>query len=167
MQDTDKLKAGKTFNNNYPSSNLKIDTTDIEAKKVLEREMNPYLQFMKNELNMQVENFKKDIQDKSEIINNAQNLNTEIENLKSSNEVIQNSLQERILKIFDILNNHDKKIKEIQNELNKKNKLNPNIPSQNDDISFAVKEISRINEKISNMDVTNENILKEIKSDIE
>ena len=45
--------------NNNLVSNGKIDTSDIEAKKIIEREMYPYLNLMKKELNLKVEQFNK------------------------------------------------------------------------------------------------------------
>ena len=39
-------------NNKFVTSNEKIDMSDIEAKKIIEREMNPYLTLMKREINL-------------------------------------------------------------------------------------------------------------------
>jgi hypothetical protein len=54
-----KNKLQSTLRNNYFSSkndngiavasNEKIDTTELEAKKIIEREMNPYISYMKKE----------------------------------------------------------------------------------------------------------------------
>ncbi len=121
------------FNNSDSNYNLrarnnitsaeKIDRSEIEAKKILEREMNPYLSYMKNELKLIVEQFAKDINEKNALINEISSLKNEIEILKRTNDNLGNEINAKYLKNNENFNLHERKISNIELDLNKFNQI--------------------------------------------
>ena len=80
------LENGKTnsFFNNGGSLPTNLNMTDIDTRKIIEREMNPYILKMKNELNIIVEKFKKEMEEKSNIINEMSVLKEHINQNKNN-----------------------------------------------------------------------------------
>ena len=153
----------KNENNKNIATNEKIDMSDIEAKKIIEREMKPYLSYMKKELNLIVEQFSKNLDDKNDIINDITSIQKEIESIKTQNDIIKNNLDQKILKNNEILNSQDKKINNIQSNINNFNQLFSNQSYQNNQIPNIIFDISQIKEKINLVEKNNENVLPEIK----
>ena len=83
-------KLNSTLRNNYFNSNNdsnmkmtsseKNDKINLEAKKIIEREIEPYLSLMKKELNLIVEKYTKDFQKKNDTINELLNMKNDINN---------------------------------------------------------------------------------------
>ena len=160
FNDTDTtLKNG---NNKMVTTNEKIDMSDIEAKRIIEREMNPYLSYMKKELNLIVEKFNKNIDDKNDIIDKCYSLEKETEEMKTQNEIIKNNLVQKILKNNDILNMQDKKINNIQLDINKFNQLFSTKLIQKEELPIIINDISQIKDKINFLDKNNENITTQL-----
>ena len=66
---------------------LSLNMTDIETRKMIEREMNPYLLQMKNELNIIIEKFRNEMADKSKILNDISSLKEQSLQINQNNEV--------------------------------------------------------------------------------
>ena len=121
------LENGKTNNIiGSPSSNLNM--MDIETRKIIEQEMKPYISQMKNELNIIVEHFRKEIEEKSNIINEISSLKEkENQNRQNyDNDFI--NLNNKIISINDKLNSQERKIDKYQNMVNQMEKnMNENL----------------------------------------
>ena len=152
----------KNGNNKIVTSNEKIDRSDIEAKKIIEREMNPYLSYMKKELNLVVEKFNKNIDEKNDIINKCYSLEKETEEMKTQNEIIKNNLEQKILKNNDILNMQDKRINNMQLDINKFNQLFSMQLNQKEELPTIINDISQIKDKINFLDKNNEYITTQL-----
>ena len=160
------------FNNSDSNYNLrarnnitsaeKIDRSEIEAKKILEREMNPYLSYMKNELKLIVEQFAKDINEKNALINEISSLKNEIEILKRANDNLGNEINAKYLKNNENFNLHERKISNIELDLNKFNQIFSIESKQNSQIPTIIVDISHINDKINILEKNNENIFSEL-----
>ena len=147
--------------NNITSAE-KIDRSEIEAKKILEREMNPYLSYMKNELKLIVEQFAKDINEKNVLINEISSLKNEIEILKRTNDNLGNEINAKYLKNNENFNLHERKISNIELDLNKFNQIFSIESKQNSQIPTIIVDISHINDKINILEKNNENIFSEL-----
>ena len=144
-------------NKKIMSSNENIDMSDVEARKIIEREIKPYLSIIKKELQLKVEEFTKNVDEKIEIINDITELKNEIEKIKSVNELIKNNFEEKILKNSEEIILQNQKLNNIQNKLNQL--LSWQQSNQNNQISAI--EISQIKEKINLLEKNNENVLPE------
>ena len=149
------------INNKFKTSNEKIDMSDIEAKKIIEREMNPYLSLMKKELNLIVEQFNENINEKNDLINQISSLQSEIESLKSQNDIVKNNLEQKLLKNKDDLNLHDKKINNMEMDIKKYNQIFSTQSNQIDQIPTIINDISQLKDKYNLLEKNNENILPE------
>ena len=79
------LENGK--NNNFISSSpSNINTMDLETRRIIEREMNPYILQMKNELKLIVENYKKEMEENVNIVYDIKELREEANQNKEYNE---------------------------------------------------------------------------------
>jgi len=128
-------------NNIKLSSREKNDMINLEAKKIIEREISPYLNLMKQELNLIVENYRKDFREKNEGIQELKEIKNEFEKIKQSNEDIKNYLKQKIIKSNDIMNEQEQKINNMKLDINKFNKLfqiqlenNATLPNLSNDI---------------------------------
>ena len=66
-----KILENEKNNNIYNAgiNNYNMNVSDIQTRKIFEKEMNPYLFRMKNELNLIIEKFRKEINEKNQYIN--------------------------------------------------------------------------------------------------
>ena len=159
FNDTDINGMLRNGNNRIIPSNEKVDNSDIEAKRIIEREMNPYLSYMKKEIKLIVENFEKNLQEKNDIINEILLIKKEVENIKVINETLKNDLSEKIQKNKDELNDHDNNINKIQLDLNKLEQLYSFQSNQNDQFPTLINEIAHLKEKINILENNSKNML--------
>ena len=122
-----------------------MNNTDIQTRRMLEQEMKPYLTHMKNELNMIIDKFRKEMNNKNNF-NDILDIKQELSNNKSNFESNFIILEKKIFDINDALNNQQKKINDLQNEIGQINY----IKNKNDDIIIK-KEIENIKNKINNL----------------
>ena len=143
-------KLQSTLRNNYfnnekenvkMTSSEKMDKINMEAKKIIEREMEPYLSLMKKELNLVLEKYNKDFQKKNEEINDLLNMKNAIELIKKENINNNNTLTEKLLKSDENMNQLEQKINNMNSDINKFNQLfsiqldnSSIIPNLNNDI---------------------------------
>lgn len=123
------LENGKTnsFLNNGGSLPTNLNMTDIDTRKIIEREINPYILKMKNELNIIVEKFKKEMEEKSNIINEISFLKEQIDKNKNNSNDNYEDLQKKIMDINNILSNQNNNINKINYTLYQINKDNKSI----------------------------------------
>lgn len=91
------------------TSSEKNDMINLEAKKLIEREMNPYIILMKKELNLIIDKFNQDLQEKNQNMKELLNIRNELEEIKKTNEVITNNLQQKIDKNNENFNQQEEK----------------------------------------------------------
>ena len=144
-------KLQSTLRNNYFNSNNdsnikmtsseKNDKINLEAKKIIEREIEPYLSLMKKELNLIVEKYSKDFQKKNDTINELLNLKNDLEEIKKENANNNNILAQKLMKNNENMNEIEQKINNINSDINKFNQLfniqldnSSLIPNLNNDI---------------------------------
>ena len=144
-------KLQSTLRNNYfnsnNDSNIKVtsseknDKINLEAKKIIEREIEPYLSLMKKELNLIVEKYSKDFQKKNDTINELLNLKNDLEEIKKENANNNNILAQKLMKNNENMNEIEQKINNINSDINKFNQLfniqldnSSLIPNLNNDI---------------------------------
>ena len=158
-----------TFLNNggVEGSFSNINMYDVETRKIIEREMSPYILQMKNELNIIVEKFRKEMEEKSNIFNEISLLKEQVSQNKKNNEIINSNIEEKILNIKDILNIQDKKINAFQNDFSRINTFNQDINKKTDELYSNINDLKRINDKMMSMDASNENIYNVIANNIE
>ena len=144
------------------TSTEKNDMSEIEAKKILEREMNPYLSYMKKELKSIVDQYSKDINEKNSLIKEIASLKNEIEILKRTNDNLGNDILAKILKNNENINLHERKISNMELDINKFNQLFSIESNQNNQIPSILVDLSNVNDKIKIMEKNNENILADL-----
>ena len=144
-------KLQSTLRNNYFNSNNdsnikmtsseKNDKINLEAKKIIEREIQPYLSLMKKELNLIVEKYTKDFQKKNDTINELLNMKNDLEEIKKENANNNDILAQKLMKSNDNMNEIEQKINNINSDINKFNQLfniqldnSSLIPNINNDI---------------------------------
>ena len=147
------------------SSNLNMN--DLETRKMIEREMNPYLLQMKNELNLIIEKFRKEMENKSNILNEISSLKDQASKNNQNIEINFSNLENKMFNIQNAINVQDKKINECQNEINKINRNDQSMNKKIDDLSNYLIDLNAIKNKLLSMDASNENIYKNISNNIE
>ena len=141
-----------------------INMSDIEVKKMFEREMNPYLLLMKKELKMMIDQFKKKIEDKANLFDEIEVLKNELEMNKKNNEINFSNLENKLLNINDTINSHNNKLNHIQNNLDQINQYNIELNKKNNELYENLNKLQRNN----NADIANNNnIYKEITTVVE
>ena len=169
-------KYNNYLNNNIqgPGANLgagslssNINTTDIETRKIIEREMNPYLLQMKNELNLIIEKFRKEMEDKSNILKEISTIKEQTLQINQNNDINFTNYEKKLLNIKDITNSHDKKLIEIQNEFNQINRTNILMSKKIEDLYNNIINIDKINNKLQSIEISYENINNNINNNID
>ena len=152
-------KLQSTLRNNYFNSNNdsnikmtsseKNDKINLEAKKIIEREIQPYLSLMKKELNLIVEKYTKDFQKKNDTINELLNMKNDLEEIKKENANNNDILAQKLMKSNDNMNEIEQKINNINSDINKFNQLfniqldnSSLIPNLNNDIDKIKQKLS-------------------------
>ena len=152
-------KLQSTLRNNYFNSNNdsnikmtsseKNDKINLEAKKIIEREIQPYLSLMKKELNLIVEKYTKDFQKKNDTINELLNMKNDLEEIKKENANNNDILAQKLMKSNDNMNEIEQKINNINSDINKFNQLfniqldnSSLIPNLNNDIDKIKQNIT-------------------------
>ncbi len=154
-------KLQSTLKNNFFNGNddnkmttsEKMDKINIEAKKIIEREMSPYLTVIKKELNLIIEKFSKDLEKKNEEYNELFKLKEDINIIKKTQEDIQNNFQQKIIETFDNLNELKEKVEKNDIDMKKFNQLfsfqienGAQIPNITNDI-YKIKQELKLQEK--------------------
>ena len=150
-------------NNKKYSINEKNDMINIEAKKIIEREMNPYLSLMKKELNLIMEKFNQEFLEKNASINNLLNMKNEIEEIKRTNETIKINLEQKIIKNNDNLNELEQKMNNINSDINKFNQLLTSQTENNTLIPNINNEIEKIKQNLNLNEINTKNLFSEQK----
>ena len=152
------------YNDGGGGSFSNINMYDVETRKIIEREMDPYILKMKNELNIIIEKFRKEMEDKSNIINEITSLKEEISQTNKKNDISNSNIEEKISNIKDILNSQEKK---FQNNLNQINIFNKDIIKKTDELYLNINDVRKNNNKFLSMDASNENMYREITNNIQ
>ena len=143
------------------TSSEKNDMINLEAKKLIEREMNPYIILMKKEINLIIEKFNTDLQEKNHNMNQLLNMRNELEEIKKTNEVITDDLRQKIIKNNNIFNQQEEKINSMQLNLNK---LNQNYKMQldnNNSVPNLINDIEKIKQDLNMQDMTIKKLISE------
>ena len=159
----DPFKLLETQKNNTifnPRFNNNISNT--QTRNIMEREMNPYLMQMKNELNLIIEKFRKEMNEKNNYLNEIGEIKEELIKIKQNTEDNYLNMEQKILNINDILNNQENKLNNLQSEIFQLNHMN----KKNDDY-FLKNEIENMKNKVINIDNTNDKYLKEMTQNLE
>ena len=144
-----------------------LNMTDIETRKMIEREMNPYISKMKNELNILFDKFRKEMEDKSNILNEISLLKEQSEQNNQNNIENFTNIEKKILNIKDKLIYQDKKMNDFQNEFNKINQMNQIMNKKTDDLYDNLNNFENIKNKILSLDASNEKVYKDLYNNIE
>ena len=143
------------------TSSEKNDMINLEAKKLIEREMNPYIILMKKEINLIIEKFNTELQEKNHNMNQLLNMRNELEEIKKTNEVITDDLRQKIIKNNNIFNQQEEKINSMQLNLNK---LNQNYKMQldnNNSVPNLINDIEKIKQELNMQDMTIKKLISE------
>ena len=165
------LENGKinNFIGSPSSSNLNI--SDIETRKIIEREMNPYLSKMKNELNIIVENFRKEMEEKSNVINEIIINKEQEKQLWQINDNRFTDIDKILFEIKNKLNSQEKKIDNCQYKANQIGKsMNDNMENiinnlnnkKNNDMNDFNDFEKKINDYINEQNYKYEQLVKNI-----
>ena len=153
-------------NKTYGSGNLNIETFDTKNRKSMEREMEPYLNKMKSELNFLMENFRNEIGNCSNIQPQFNSLDEKIEDNKKMINIFQDENNKKITSLENriiILN------QEVENLNNKFNDMNKKI-LEVQDINFTIKDmtfkLNDIQNKTNNYDMTNADLYNKIQDQL-
>ena len=152
-------------NLNSPSQNMNI--SDLQIKKMIEREMDPYLLQMKNELDMKFKEFLDEMNSKKEIFNEITSTKDTITEYQRLNDINQKNLEKKLFKVTSELNEKQKKLDEIENNLTNLNNSYNKLNKQNEDINNNLNEIGNIKNKLDVFDNIHEKINQEISDSIE
>ena len=147
---------------NLGINNFNMNMTDIQTRKIFEKEMEPYLMRMKNELNLIIERFRKELEVKSNHFNEIEEMKQEMIKIRQNSEDIYKNFELKFLNMNDNLNKHDKTLNNLQSEMFQMNHLNK---SSND--IFLKNEIDNLKNKMINLDANNEKYLKETTKNLE
>ena len=138
-------------------SNYNMNMSDIQTRKMFEKEMNPFLMRMKNELNLIIEKFRKEMNEKNILLNEMGEIKHELIKMKQNSEDNYLNFEQKLLNINDILNSHENKLNNLESEIFQINHMN----KKNDD-SYLKNEVENIKNKVMNLDSTNEKYFKEM-----
>jgi len=165
------LENGKNYNfsnrgeigggNGLFGSNVNI--TDIETRKIFEREMNPYLAQMKKELNVIIEKFRNELEQKSNLFNEISLMKELTLKNKSNDEMNISNLENKILNLKDTIASQSNRIKYFESNLIDINEKNKIFSKRMDDYENQMHNL----EKISNLYSANEDVEKGINDRIE
>ena len=147
---------------NLGINNYNMNMSDIQTRKILEKEMNPYLMRMKNELNIIIERFRKELEEKSNYFNEIAEIKQELIKIRQNSDDTYRNFELKFLNMNDSLNNHEKILNNLQSEMFQINHLNK---SSNE--IFLKSEIDNIKNKVINMDNNNDKYLKEMNQNLE
>jgi chromosome segregation ATPase len=165
---------GTSFNKTNPLNtyrntnvgNLKVDESDTKSRKAMEKEMEPYLNRMKNELNYMMETFRKEIGNNIYLEPKLNSFEEKIQDNKKSIEVTQedsnnkfNSLENRIIKLLSDMEKYNTKIEEMDRKIKEFQLLGSSIK----EINFKIKDIEN---KTNTYDMTNEKLYNKIESSL-
>ena len=140
-----------------------VNITDIETKRIFEREMNPYLAQMKKELNLIIEKFRNELEQKSNLFNEISLIKELTLKNKSNDEMNFSNLENKILNLKDSIVSQNNRIKFFENNLIDINNKNKIFNERMDDYENQMHNL----EKISNLYSSNENVEKGINDRIE
>ena len=169
-------KLQSTLRNNFFSntdSNMKMTTSEkmdkinIEAKKIIEREMDPYLSLIKKELNLILEKYNNEFQSKNEKINELLNMKSEIDEIKKSNEDIKTNLEQKIIKNNDSINNIELKINNMNSDINKFNQFFTIQLDNSSIIQNLSNDIDKLKQNLNLQEKNFQNLLSEQKTNTE
>ena len=169
-------KLQSTLRNNFFSntdSNIKMTTSEkmdkinIEAKKIIEREMDPYLSLIKKELNLILEKYNNEFQSKNEKINELLNMKSDIDEIKKSNEDIKTNLEQKIIKNNDSINNIELKINNMNSDINKFNQLFTIQLDNSSIIQNLSNDIDKLKQNLNLQEKNFQNLLSEQKTNTE
>ena len=148
--------------NNFGINNLNMNISDVQTRKLFEKEMNPYLLHMKNELNLIIEKFRKELSNKSQYFNEMSEIKQELIKSKQNSENNYLNIEQKILNINDVLNTQEKKMNNLQNELFQINHIN-----KKDDDIFLKNDIENIKNRVIIMETNNDKYLQEKTQNLE
>ena len=148
--------------NNFGINNLNMNISDVQTRKLFEKEMNPYLLHMKNELNLIIEKFRKEMSNKSQYFNEMSEIKQELIKSKQNSENNYLNIEQKILNINDVLNTQEKKMNNLQNELFQINHMN-----KKDDDIFLKNDIENIKNRVIIMETNNDKYLQEKTQNLE
>ena len=155
-----KLLENEKNNNLFDTgriSNYNMNMSDIQTRKMFEKEMNPFLMRMKNELNLIIEKFRKEMNDKNILLNEMGEIKHELVKMKQNSEDNYLNFEQKLLNINDILNSHENKLNNLESEIFQINHMN-----KKSDDSYLKNEVENIKNKVMNLDSTNEKYFKEM-----
>ena len=147
---------------NVGINNYNMNVSDIQTRKIFEKEMNPYLLRMKNELNLIIEKFRKKINEKNQYINDILEIKNEIIKNKQNSEENYLNIDQKILNINDNLNFQENKLNNLQSEF-----LQINHMGKKNEELFLKNELENIKNRLDALDDNNDKYLKEIVENIE
>lgn len=147
---------------NVGINNYNMNVSDIQTRKIFEKEMNPYLLRMKNELNLIIEKFRKEINEKNQYINDILEIKNEIIKNKQNSEENYLNIDQKILNINDNLNFQENKLNNLQSEF-----LQINHMGKKNEELFLKNELENIKNRLDVLDDNNDKYLKEIVENIE
>lgn len=139
-------------------NNLNMNISQSQIRNDFENEMNPYLMRMKNELNLIIQNFRKEINEKNYFFNEMAEIKQELIKMKQNSENSYLNIEQKFLDMNDNLNNHENKLNNLQSEILQANQMNKNMNN-----SFIKNEIDNIKNRMINIDTNNEKYFKEMK----
>jgi len=140
-----------------------VNMTDIETRKIFEREMNPYLAQMKKELTLIIDKFRNEMEQKSNLFNEISLIKELTLKNKNNEEMNISNLENKILNLKDIILSQNNKINTLENNLIDLNRKNKNFNERMDDYLNQMHNL----EKINNLFPANEDIEKRINDRIE
>ena len=153
-------------NKSYGSGNLNIDTFDTKNRKSMEREMEPYLNKMKSELNFLMDNFRNEIGNCSNIQPQFNSLEEKIEDNKKMIDIFQEDNNKKISFLENRVNVLNLEVEKLNNKLTDMNKK----VSEVHDIDYKIKEmtfqVNDIQTKTNNYDMTNADLYNKIQDQL-
>jgi chromosome segregation ATPase len=153
-------------NKTYGSGNLNIETFDTKNRKSMEREMEPYLNKMKSELNFLMENFRNEIGNCSNIQPQLNSLEEKIEDNKKMINIYQEDNIKKISSFENKINFLNLEIEKLNNKFTDMNKKVLEFQEVDYKIKEMTFQVNDIQTKANNYDMTNADLYNKIQEQL-
>ena len=153
-------------NKTYGSGNLNIETFDTKNRKSMEREMEPYLNKMKSELNFLMENFRNEIGNCSNIQPQLNSLEEKIEDNKKMINIYQEDNIKKISSFENKINFLNLEIEKLNNKFTDMNKKVLEFQEVDYKIKEMTFQVNDIQTKTNNYDMTNADLYNKIQDQL-
>ena len=151
---------------NTTTNFISNQTTDAEIRKMIEREMEPYLFKMKNELALTMENYRKEMEEYTHLKPELQLLKENLEANKKACQLNQDENDKKFINFTQKYTSNAKQIEDLKQNVNDLKKNYNSIENMYTTFNLKMPDIELLNEKLAYFDLNSEKYYKDIENNI-